>query len=419
MKILHFILKILAKLVIRRYKPKIIGITGSVGKTSTKEAIFSVLDNKFNINRSIKNYNNEIGLPLVIFGRESGNRNILKWLLIFIYVIKILIFKKKDYPEVLVLEMGADKVGDIKYLTSIAKPHIALITAIGSSHLENFRSIKNIIKEKGSILDRLDKNDYALLNQDDKEVIKFKEKTKSRVRSFGRDEESDIYISNINISLKDDIIGTSFKINNNGSEVPIFLPNVLGWQHAQAAAAATAVGLSLGMNLVEISNNLKDYKPAKGRTNLIKGIKNSYIIDDTYNSSPESSMLALEILNDIPAQGRKIAVFGDMLELGKLTEEGHIQVGKKVVELNIDYLFIIGEKSRDIANGAKEAGMSEDSIFYFPFNKEAGLFLQDRMKEGDMVLVKGSRGMKMEEIVYEIMAEPWRMEELLVAKIKK
>lgn len=419
MKILHFILKILAKLVIRKYKPKVVGITGSVGKTSTKEAIFSVLDNKFNINRSIKNYNNEIGLPLIIFGKESGNRNIFKWLLIFIYVIKILIFTKKDYPEVLILEMGADKVGDIKYLTSIAKPHIALITAIGSSHLENFGSIKNIIKEKGSILDRLNNDDYALLNQDDKEVIKFKEKTKAKVRSFGRNKESDIYISNINISLKDDIIGTSFKLNNKGSEIPIFLPNVLGWQHAQAAAAATAVGLSLGMNLVDIANNLLKYKPAKGRTNLIKGIKNSYIIDDTYNSSPESSILALEILNDIPAQGRKIAVFGDMLELGKLSEEGHVQIGKKVVELNIDYLFVIGEKSRDIARGAKEAGMSEDSIFYFPFNEEAGLFIQDRMKEGDIVLVKGSRSMKMEEIVYEIMAEPWRVDELLVDKIKK
>ena len=108
-----------------------------------------------------------------------------------------------------------------------------------------------------------------------------------------------------------------------------------------------------------------------------------------------------------------------MLELGKLSEEGHVQIGKKVVELNIDYLFVIGEKSRDIARGAKEAGMSEDSIFYFPFNEEAGLFIQDRMKEGDIVLVKGSRSMKMEEIVYEIMAEPWRVDELLVDKIKK
>ncbi len=416
MKILHFILKILAKLVLKKYKPKIIGITGSVGKTSTREAVFSVLHNKFKVNSSKKNYNNEIGLPLVIFDKESGGRNIFKWLIMFLFVIKILIFRKKDYPQVLILEMGSDKPGDIKYLTSIAKPDRALITAIGYSHLKSFGKFKNIIKEKGSILNKLNKNDYAILNQDDKEVIKFKEKIKSKVRTFGQSKESDSYISNIKISFKDGIIGTSFKLNNTGSEIPIFLPNALGWQHAQAAAAATAVGLSLKMNLVEISKGLRYYKPAPGRANLIKGIKNSYIIDDTYNASPQSSFLALEILKDFPISGRKIAVLGDMLELGKLTEEGHRQVGQKVKELEIDYLFIIGKRAKDISRGAQEVGFPEDNIFSFSFTNEAGLFLQNKLKEGDIILVKGSRGMKMEKIVYEIMAEPWEADKLLVSK---
>ncbi len=419
MKVLYFVLKILAKLVIRKYKPKIIGITGSVGKTSTKEAVFSVLYNKFNVNKGINNYNNEIGLPLLIFNKKSGDKSIFKWLLIFVYVIKILIFKDKNYPKILILEMASDKIGDIKYLTSIAKPDIALITVIGSSHLENFGSLKNIIKEKGSILDKLNKNNYAILNQDDKEVINFKEKIKSKVITFGRSKESDVYISSINIIFKNGIIGTSFKLNYSGSKIPIFLPNILGWQYAQAAAAATAVGLSLGMNLVEIGKNLIYYKPIKGRINLIKGIKNTYIIDDTYNSSPKSSIAALEVLNNFPVNGRKIAVFGDMLELGKLTEKGHLQVGKKVVEFDIDYLFTLGDKSKDISKGAKEFGMLENNIFSFLSIKDIVLSLKDKLKKDDIILIKGSRGIKMEKIVYEIMKEKLEANKLLVSKINK
>ena len=148
-KILHFILKILAKAVINKYQPKVIAITGSVGKTSAKEAIAVVLRAKFNTRTPSKNFNNEIGTPLTILGQEnSPGKNILAWLWIFILAIKLVLIKDKNYPEVLVLEMGADKPGDIKYLTAIASPDISIITAIGSSHIEFFRTIDNIVKEK-------------------------------------------------------------------------------------------------------------------------------------------------------------------------------------------------------------------------------------------------------------------------------
>ena len=197
----------------------------------------------------------------------------------------------------------------------------------------------------------------------------------------------------------------------------MFLPLVLGWQHAQAAASACAVGLALEMNLVEIGEALNKYTVVRGRTNLIEGIKHSWIIDDTYNASPQSSKVALEILAEM--EGRKIAIFGDMLELGSLSEEGHRAVGRIVYELGIDYLYVIGERARDIARGAKEAGMSEDKIFNFASNHKAGTFVQDRIKENDIILVKGSRGAKMEQMVYEIMAKPWEVDELLVAPVTK
>ena len=152
---------------------------------------------------------------------------------------------------------------------------------------------------------------------------------------------------------------------------------------------------------------------------MILGVKNSFIIDDTYNSSPQYSKAALEILAEMPSDGRKIAIFGDMLELGKVSEAAHRAVGKKLVELGIEYLFVVGERSRDIARGAKEAGMSDDKIYHFPYTMEAGVFLQERLKQGDVVLIKGSRGSKMEQVVYEIMAKPWLAEDLLVGLVSK
>jgi UDP-N-acetylmuramoyl-tripeptide--D-alanyl-D-alanine ligase len=419
-KILYIILKVLARLVLKKYQPKIVAITGSVGKTSAKEAVYSVIKSKYRARRNIKNYNNEIGLPLTVLRiRKSGGNNLFRWLWIFLYIFKILIIRDKEYPEILVLEMGADKRGDIKYLTSIAKPNIAVLTAIGHSHIEFFGSIENIVKEKTSILGDLKNDDWAIINRDDKNLAGAIKNCKTKLKTFGQSEDAEVRISNIKISKKNDEYGTSFKLSYGGSEVPMFLPSVLGWQHAQAAATAAAVALALGMNLVEIGEALQNYRTARGRTNLILGVKNSFIIDDTYNSSPQSSKAALEILAEMPSDGRKIAVFGDMLELGKVSEAAHRAVGKKLVELGIEYLFVVGERSRDIARGAKEAGMSDDKIYHFPYTMEAGVFLQERLKQGDVVLIKGSRGSKMEQVVYEIMAKPWLAEDLLVGLVSK
>jgi UDP-N-acetylmuramoyl-tripeptide--D-alanyl-D-alanine ligase len=420
LKILMIKLKILAKLTVRKYQPRIIGITGSVGKTSAKEAIYSVLANHFRVRRNVKNYNNEIGVPLTVLGfTDSPGKNILKWFWYFLIATKNLIIKNKKYPEILILEMGADKPGDISYLTNIAKPNIAMITAIGHSHIEAFGSIKNILNEKSKILDKLDKNDWAVLNFDDANLSNGIKNYDGKIKTFGQNKDADVYIYNIQIVKRNDTYGIVFKLSHQGSETPIWLPNVLGWQHAVAAAAAAAVGLTLDMNLVEIGKALVSYHPARGRMRVLPGVKKSWLIDDTYNASPESSAAALEILAQMPVQGRKIAVFGDMLELGSHTEAGHNQVGKKLAELKIDYLFVIGEKSRDIARGAKEAGMSEDHIFHFPFTMEAGVFLQERMKENDIILIKGSRGSKMEQVVYEVMARPWDANDLLVGPVEK
>lgn len=421
-KILKKILRFLAKNVLKKYNPDIIGITGSVGKTSAKEAVFAVLEEKYKIRKNIKNYNNEIGVPLTILGCEAGNRSILKWAMVFLSGIMLIVFKDKKYPDILILEMGADRPGDIKYLTEIAPCKIGVLTRIGQSHMEYFSTTKKIIKEKETIVTHLGKNGFAILNGDDENIKTIKGKLKCDSISYGFSEDVDVRAIELDVDnaivygKKTSIKGINFKVQHNGNIVPVSLPHILGKQHIYAALAGIAVGVANKINLVEIAESLKKYKGSPGRMNLIDGIKNTIIIDDSYNSSPESCGAALNVVKNLSlAEGKKkYAFLGDMLELGNISEEAHFKIGKIVFESGIDYLMIIGERARDISRGAKDAGMNSDNIYSFTNLREAGIFIQDRICEGDLILVKGSQGMRMEKIVKELMAEPLKAKELLV-----
>lgn len=417
-KIVQKILYVLARAILKKYKPGVVGITGSMGKTSTKEAIFAVLSSKFSVRQNIKNYNNELGLPLSILGRESGFKSVFKWLGVILHGVRLILFRDAKYPEILVLEMGADHPGDIKYLTDLAPCKVGVVTGIGPAHLEFFESIDKIVKEKRIIISHLNQEGFAVLNRDDEKVYEMRDKTRARVLTYGFNSEADVRAQEDSV-IGDgvDIKGINFKLSYSGAVVPIFIPWILGKQHIYAALAGAAVGISYGMNLVEISQSLKNYKAPKGRMNLIAGIKRTLIIDDTYNASPIPTEVALEVLQSIklPAEDdKKFAVLGDMLELGSFSEEGHKQVGRAAAKSGVDYLVTVGERSRDIARAAKEAGMNEDRVSNFPTPEEAGLFVQGKMKQGDVVLVKGSQGMRMEKVVKELMAEPLLAAELLV-----
>ncbi|MFH0987898.1 MAG: Mur ligase family protein, partial [Parcubacteria group bacterium] len=186
------ILAMLARRIVRKYKPRIVGITGSVGKTSAREACFSVLNSKFHCRRNVKNYNNELGVPLTIIGAESGGKNIFRWLSVVFQAWRLIIAKDKNYPEVLVLEMGADKPGDIEYLLSIAPLDAAVVTKVGPTHLEFFDSVENVAREKSQIIAGLPASAFVALNYDDPLIRKMENKTKSRVIFFGQDEKATV-----------------------------------------------------------------------------------------------------------------------------------------------------------------------------------------------------------------------------------
>lgn len=417
-KILQLKLKFFSQLIQKKYKPKVIGITGSVGKTTTKEAVYAVLKNNFKVRRNIKNYNNEIGLPLTIIGAESPGKNMFGWFGVFFKAMKLILVKDDNYPEILVLEMGVDRPGDMAYLNSIANPDMAIVTTVGNVHMEYFGTRKKLQKEKGELVRVIPKDGLVVLNYDNKMVFEMKKDSKAKVITFGMNEGADIHCCEQRFSFEggDNLQGISFKIKYNGSTVPFLMPGVIGFNSIYAGMAAIAIGVKFGLNMVDISAALKDFRSPKGRMNFIKGIKKTYIMDDTYNSEPASCAAGLDVLEKFPTKDsmKKFAVLGDMLELGRESMERHREIGKKVFTTGVDVLITVGERSRDIDHGAKEAGMSQDEIFHFSSSEEAGLFVQERIKEGDLIFVKGSQGMRMEKVVKEIMAEPLLAEELLV-----
>lgn len=413
-KILEKILKFFTQAIINKYSPEIIGITGSVGKTTTKLAIFEVLSTTYNVGTNLKNYNNEIGIPLAVIGTETGGRSIFKWLAVFLKAFKLLIIKDKNYPNFLVLEFGADKPGDIKYLCGLISVKVAVVTSVAPVHIEFFENIDHIAKEKCDIVRALPTNGHAILNADDTRVLKMGAHTKAEVVTAGFAKNLDYSVSNFKLNQSDKIEGLSFKVHDQDFE----MPHVVGKHFVYSALAAIAVGQIYSVDLITIAKTLKDFQTPPGRMKVMPGIKKTTLIDDTYNSSSLAAIEALKLLAEIKFGNKKYAVLGDMLELGNNAEELHQQVGKTVAELKIDYLITAGELARDFARGAKAAGMDTDHIFSFKDSKEAGRFLQKRMKQGDVILIKGSQGARMERVVKEVMVQPEKAADLLVRQDK-
>jgi len=430
-KIIAWKLGIIAKMYLWLYKPQIVAVTGNVGKTSTTEAIAAVLGRFKRVRFGKGNLNNEFGVPLTIVGNwvddyyEVENA-LFFWVRVLVVSFFGLLFQR-NYPEVLVLEYGADKPGDIKRLATKFKPHVGVVTAVGQVpvHVEFFSGADAVAREKGRLVEALSVSDFAVLNFDDLTVLEMREKTKAKVLTYGFSEGANIKISNLEFLISNEKPeGVSFKMNYNDSFVPFKLKGSLGKSQGYAAAAAAAVGSIFGMNLVDISEALSEYHGPKGRLKIIKGIKNSVIVDDTYNASPLSTHLALETLRDLPGT-RKIAVLGDMLELGKYTIKAHQEVGN-IAGSFVDLLVCVGARAKFIADSAfnqlaptEASGMPTESIYKFETSDEAKLKVTELIKEGDLVLVKGSQGMRMEKIVEEIMAEPQNAKELLVRQSKK
>jgi len=414
-KIVVSIITFEARLVLWRHKSKVVAITGSVGKTSTKEAVAAVLRGGFRVRKSQKSYNSEIGAPLTILNCESGWLNPFWWFFNILKGLRAFLIKG-DPVEWFVLEIGVERPGDMKKLISWIRPHVAVVTALADipPHVEFFAGPKTLAREKAQILKDLEINDFAVLNSDDDAVLDLKNKTKAKIITFGFGEDANLVASNYSVR-KD---GITFKVDCDGSSIPVRLLNVFGKHHVYPVLAAFAVGQAAGLNLVEMAEALAFYyESPPGRLKLIDGVKNSFILDDTYNSSPMALRAALEAMAEIPAE-RKIVVLGDMLELGKYTIESHQAMAEYVVKSGAEIVFTIGPRMKFLAQALRERNFDASKIFEFSTSDEAKRKVEEVMEEGDLILVKGSQLMRMEKIAEEIMAEPERKQDLLVRQDK-
>lgn len=404
-----------AKMLIRRTRPQIVAVTGSVGKTSIKDAVFEVLKTSMHARKSEKSFNSEIGVPLSVLGLESGWNSPLKWLKNIIDG-ALIVLHPGDYPKLLVLEMGVDRPGDMDKLTAWIRPDVVVLTRLPDVpvHVEFFGTPEAVIAEKRKLVDALKPDGVFVYNQDDERVVEVAKGVLQQSIGYSRYSLSPYTASADRIVYENGrAVGFEFTLTHLTEAVVMRVNGSLGVQHAYnyAAAAAVASVFSIGVDAVRVALNA--YVPPPGRMRLLPGIKDTLIIDDTYNSSPTASEQALRTLAELKGVKRRIAVLGDMMELGQYSVREHERIGRIVAE-SADLLMTVGVRARGIVKGALDAGMSEKKILQYEDAITAGKELQGLIKAGDALLVKGSQSIRAERVVEEIMAEPEHAEELLV-----
>lgn len=351
---------------------KIVGIAGSVGKTSTKEMVASVLAKKYSVQKTAGNFNNEVGVPLTLFSIDESH-------------------------EVAVVEMGISDFGEMSRLSKIVKPDICVMTNIGPCHLENLKDLDGVLKAKSEIFESMNPSGYVILNGDDEKLRTITKVHDKTPRYFGIGSNNDVYLKSIESK---GLLGTDCVICTKAGEFRVTVP-LPGQHHVLNAMAGTAVGLLLDMSLSQIAEGIQSVKSTQGRSNIIK--TDDYIlIDDCYNANPKSMKAAIDLLNN--ADGVKIAVLGDMFELGENEEELHAEIGRYISNYSIDGLICIGKLSANIYDNVK---IDECMSIYSESLDEIIDNIKEKIdvictKAGGKqpaVLIKASHGMHFEKIV--------------------
>jgi UDP-N-acetylmuramoyl-tripeptide--D-alanyl-D-alanine ligase len=400
------VITVLARIRLKRLRLFVIGVTGSIGKTSTKEAIYTVLKDRYQIYRSKKSYNTDFGLPLAILEQKSGFLSPWKWLKVILGSVWSA-FVGGRHMQMLVVEMGVDTPGDMNQLLKLVQPQIGVLTNINPVHLaeDQFKDQNDIFNEKSKLIHSLPEKGVAILNADDPYIIGLK-KVESNTLFYGFSELADLRISDLSYSID----GLEFNLSYKDETLTAQLP-LLGAVQAYVVLPAIATALIQGFTLEEAVNALKEFKLPPGRMNPIEGINDSLIIDSSYNASPESMKEALDILS--VSNGRKIAVLGSMNELGAISERKHRELGGYAAG-RADMLVTVGNDAKWLSDEARNFGLSVDKINHYDTAEGAADHVRNIIQGGDTILVKGSQNnVRLEKLVKKIMKEPWRSVSLL------
>jgi UDP-N-acetylmuramoyl-tripeptide--D-alanyl-D-alanine ligase len=354
----------------RGFDGPVVAITGSNGKTTAKEMCAAILSESGSCLKNRGNLNNQFGLPLTLLEREANHRS-------------------------LVVEIGMNHRGEIAPLAAIARPNVAVITNVGTAHIEFLGSRDEIAREKGDLIAALDEDGIAVLNADDHRVMAQAERTRARVLRFGQHPEAEVRAERIT-SLGER--GFAFDLVTETDRVPVHVAG-LGEPTVSNALAASAGALAAGALIESVAEGLARYQPMSGRMERVSLPRNIILINDTYNANPQSMEVALRSLADLKGASRGVAVLGDMGELGSSADAAHRAAGTLVAELGLDYLFALGRFATEIADGATRAGMDPHRVHVGASHDETSQELQRILQGNDWVLVKGSRSMQMERVV--------------------
>jgi UDP-N-acetylmuramoyl-tripeptide--D-alanyl-D-alanine ligase len=354
----------------RAFDGPLVAITGSSGKTSTRRLLASIVSRRHTTHQPVRNFNNHVGVPLTLLGLERRHR-------------------------AAVIELGCSGFGEIAALTRLSEPNVGLVTNVGPAHLEQLGDLEGVARAKGELFAELSEDAIAVVNFDDPRVAAMPRRP-AKALTFGRGEDTDVQLVE---RRADGVAGQLITLRSAGQRIQARL-GLLGVHNARNALAAAAAAVALGLGEGEIVDGLAAAEPVPGRLVPLTGPGGALLIDDTYNANPASTGAALEVLTEVAPAGRRIAVLGDMLELGEASQRAHLEVGARAARRELALLVTVGELGASIGRGALEAGLPSELHRHAADHDQAAQAVRERLNRGMAVLVKGSRGMRMERVVH-------------------
>ncbi len=413
-KIIYTILRWEAQLVLKRFKPRIIGVAGSVGKTSTKDALYAALKDFVVIRKNQKSFNSEIGVPLTILGLETGWNSPSAWIKNIFLGLKTIF--GRTYPQWLVLELGTDRPGDMKKLISWIELDYAVFTRFPKVpvHAEFFAKAQDVNDEDAQMMFGLKKSGVLVLNADDPLIAELALKSTFKTLQYGfAAKTSGVGVSNVEIKYSSDriVVGQNMKVNFGSNSVPFNVDGALGLQHVYPVLASLVVAKDLGFNALDVLQSLAEYKVPQGRMNVLEGVNGLTLIDDSYNSSPIAVELALKTLGEIEAN-TKIAILGNMAELGKYSIAEHKKVAHILKEHNISHVITYGDLAEHIFEEGSELGIRH--LHTAVSHSDAATKALEWSKGKTVVLIKGSQSSRMERVSYELLKDKTTAGQVLV-----
>ncbi len=401
-----FLLALLARAILAKYKPTIVMVTGSVGKTSTKDAIASALGGRFHLRASEKSYNSEFGVPLTIIGAKNPWMSAYQWLRVLEEALALIILPS-HYPKLLVLEVGADRPGDLARILRIATPDAVVVTRLPEVpvHVEAYASPSAVREEEFAPAYALPVGAPLIICAEDSHAKSMAARLPARISTFGFSKGADVHLGTPHLTKSENgIEGMHAETTTSSGTVSLSVQGAIGRPQLYAPAAALALSRALGLTQQEAMEGLEKYVPPAGRCRLIRGRYNSIIIDDSYNASPAAVEEALSILKQVPTSGKRIAVLGDMLELGRYSVGEHERIGKIAVEV-ADLVIAVGVRARALADAARTV-KGEEFVRAYDDSFIAAEALKTVIGEGDVVLIKGSQSIRTEVIVEALLEKP-------------